>query len=210
MMNFEDAAKACGIVAILRGVTPGEVEGIGDALHDAGIRVVEVPLNSPEPFRSIASLAARFKGRMVVGAGTVLDVDSVDQLKSAGGQISVSPDCNPQVISRAVELGLVPLPGVFTPTEAFTAVRAGARHLKLFPAEAASPKTVKAWKAVLPRDVKIYAVGGVTPANMKEWADAGCAGFGIGSNIYKPGMSADDVGKAARGFVAAWKDLKGN
>jgi 2-dehydro-3-deoxyphosphogalactonate aldolase len=210
MMRFEDAAKACGIVAILRGVTPDEVAGIGDALHDAGIRVVEVPLNSPEPFRSIATLAARFQNRMVVGAGTVLDVDSVDQLKSAGGQISVSPDCNPQVIARAVENGMVPLPGVFTPTEAFTAVRAGARHLKLFPAEAASPKTVKAWKAVLPRDVNVYAVGGVTPANMKEWADAGCAGFGIGSNIYKPGMSADDVSKAARDFVAAWKNLRGN
>jgi 2-dehydro-3-deoxyphosphogalactonate aldolase len=210
MMRFEDAAKACGIVAILRGVTPDKVAGIGDALHDAGIRVVEVPLNSPEPFRSIATLAARFQNRMVVGAGTVLDVDSVDQLKSAGGQISVSPDCNPQVIARAVENGMVPLPGVFTPTEAFTAVRAGARHLKLFPAEAASSKTVKAWKAVLPRDVNVYAVGGVTPANMKEWADAGCAGFGIGSNIYKPGMSADDVSKAARDFVAAWKNLRGN
>jgi 2-dehydro-3-deoxyphosphogalactonate aldolase len=210
MMRFEDAAKACGIVAILRGVTPDEVTGIGDALHDAGIRVVEVPLNSPQPFLSIATLAARFQNRMVVGAGTVLDVDSVDQLKSAGGQISVSPDCNPQVIARAVENGMVPLPGVFTPTEAFTAVRAGARHLKLFPAEAASPKTVKAWKAVLPRDVNVYAVGGVTPANMKEWADAGCAGFGIGSNIYKPGMSADDVSKAARDFVAAWKNLRGN
>jgi 2-dehydro-3-deoxyphosphogalactonate aldolase len=210
MMRFEDAAKACGIVAILRGVTPDEVAGIGDALHDAGVRVVEVPLNSPEPFRSIATLAARFQNRMVVGAGTVLDVDSVDRLKSAGGQISVSPDCNPQVIARAVESGMVPLPGVFTPTEAFTAVRAGARHLKLFPAEAASPKTVKAWKAVLPRDVSVYAVGGVTPANMKDWADAGCSGFGIGSNIYKPGMSAEDVAKAARAFVAAWKDLRGN
>jgi 2-dehydro-3-deoxyphosphogalactonate aldolase len=210
MMTFEQAAEACGIVAILRGVTLDEVTGIGDALFEAGIRIVEVPLNSPEPFRSIAALAARFQGRMVVGAGTVLDIDSVDRVKSAGGQISVSPDCNPRVITRAVERGLVPLPGVFTPTEAFSAVRAGARHLKLFPAEAASPKTVKAWKAVLPRDVRVYAVGGVTPANMREWADAGCAGFGIGSNIYKPGMSADDVGKAAHGFVAAWKDLRGN
>ena len=209
MMTFEQAADACGIVAILRGVTPDEVTGVGDALHGAGIRIVEVPLNSPEPFRSIAALAARFQDRMVVGAGTVLDVESVDRLKSAGGQISVSPDCNPDVIARAVERGLVPLPGVFTPTEAFTAVRAGARHLKLFPAEAASPTTVKAWKAVLPRDVKIYAVGGVTPANMRDWAAAGCAGFGIGSNIYKPGMSADDVGKAARDFVAAWNDLRG-
>lgn len=209
MMTFEQAAEACGIVAILRGVTLDEVADVGDALHAAGIRVVEVPLNSPEPFRSIAALAARFQGRMVVGAGTVLDVDSVDRVKSAGGQISVSPDCNPAVIARAVERGMVPLPGVFTPTEAFTAVRYGTRHLKLFPAEAASPKTVKAWKAVLPRDVKLYAVGGVTPDNMRDWWQAGCAGFGIGSNIYKPGMSADDVGKAARDFVAAWRELRG-
>lgn len=209
MIGFEQASAECGIVAIIRGVTLDEVAGVGDALHAAGIRVVEVPLNSPDPFRSIAALAARFHDRMVVGAGTVLDIDSVDRVKSAGGQISVSPDCNPAVIARAVERGMVPLPGVFTPTEAFTAVRAGARHLKLFPAEAASPKTVKAWKAVLPRDVKVYAVGGVTPANMKDWADAGCAGFGIGSNIYKPGMSADDVGRAARDFVAAWKNLRG-
>ena len=209
-MIFEDAARDCGIIAILRGVTLDEVAGIGDALFAAGVRIVEVPLNSAAPFRSIAALAARFHGRMVVGAGTVLDVDSVDRVKSAGGQISVAPDCNPAVISRAVERNLVPLPGVFTPTEAFAAVRAGARHLKLFPAEAASPKTVKAWKAVLPREVKLYAVGGVTPSNMKDWADAGCAGFGIGSNIYKPGQSADDVGKAARDFVAAWNSLKGN
>lgn len=209
MIGFEEASAACGIVAIIRGVTLDEVAGVGDALYDAGIRIVEVPLNSPEPFRSIAALAARFQGRMVVGAGTVLDSESVDRVKSAGGQISVSPDCNPEVIARALDRGMVPLPGVFTPTEAFTAVRAGARHLKLFPAEAASPRTVKAWKAVLPRDVRIYAVGGVTPANMREWAEAGCAGFGIGSNIYKPGRSADDVAKAARDFVAAWQDLRG-
>ena len=208
MISFAEVAETCGIVAIIRGVTLDEVAGVGDALYEAGIRIVEVPLNSPDPFRSIAALAARFQGRMVVGAGTVLDLDSVDRVKSAGGQISVSPDCNPAVIARAVERGMVPLPGVFTPTEAFSAVRAGARHLKLFPAEAASPKTVKAWKAVLPRDVKIYAVGGVTPSNMKDWADAGCGGFGIGSNIYKPGMSAEDVGSAARGFVAAWDALK--
>ncbi|WP_373502045.1 2-dehydro-3-deoxy-6-phosphogalactonate aldolase [Aestuariivirga sp.] len=208
-MKFEDAADECGIVAILRGVKPSEVLDIGNALHAAGIRVVEVPLNSPDPFVSIAALADHFKGRMVVGAGTVLDVASVDNLKAAGGEISVSPDCNGQVIARAVELGMVPLPGVFTPTEAFTAVRAGATHLKLFPAEAASPATVKAWKAVLPKHVKVYAVGGVTPSNMKSWADAGCAGFGIGSNIYKPGASPDDVAKAAAEFVAAWNGLKG-
>ena len=209
MLSFEETAAGCGIIAIIRGVTLDEVAGVGDALHAAGIRIVEVPLNSPDPFRSIAALAARFHGRMIVGAGTVLEVESVDRVKSAGGQISVSPDCNPAVIARAVERGLVPLPGVFTPTEAFSAVRAGARHLKLFPAEAASPKTLKAWKAVLPKDVSVYAVGGVTPANMKDWADAGCAGFGIGSNIYKPGMSAEDVGRSAAEFVAAWNSLKG-
>jgi 2-dehydro-3-deoxyphosphogalactonate aldolase len=209
-MRFEEASQHCGIIAILRGVTLDEVAAIGDALYAAGIRIVEVPLNSPEPFRSIAALAARFKGRMAVGAGTVLDAESVDRVKSAGGQISVSPDCNEAVIARAVERNLVPIPGVFTPTEAFAAVRSGARHLKLFPAEAAAPVTVKAWKAVLPHEVKIYAVGGVTPANMKDWAEAGCAGFGIGSNIYKPGMRADDVSKAARDFVAAWNSLKGD
>jgi 2-dehydro-3-deoxyphosphogalactonate aldolase len=209
MLDFEQAAASCGIIAILRGITLDEVAAVGDQLFAAGIRIVEVPLNSPEPFRSIAALAARFRGRMVVGAGTVLDAESVDRVKSAGGQISVSPDCNPSVICRAVERGLVPLPGVFTPTEAFAALRAGAVHLKLFPAEAGSPRTVKAWKAVLPKHARLYAVGGVTPSNMKEWADAGCAGFGIGSNIYKPGMSADDVGQAARQFVAAWAALKG-
>jgi 2-dehydro-3-deoxyphosphogalactonate aldolase len=207
-MTFEEASEACGIVAILRGVKPSEVVAIGQALCDAGIRVVEVPLNSPDPFVSIAALADHFRDRLIVGAGTVLDIPSVDNLKAAGGTISVSPDCNSAFIARAVEQGLVPLPGVFTPTEAFTAIRAGASHLKLFPAEAASPVTVKAWKAVLPKHVKIYAVGGVTPSNIQAWTDAGCSGFGIGSNIYKPGMTADDVGKAAQQFVAAWNGLK--
>lgn len=206
-MTFEDAVKACGIIAILRGVAPDAVLGIGEALHRSGIRIVEVPLNSPEPFRSIAMLAETFRERMIVGAGTVLDADGVDRLKSSGGEISVSPDCNPAVIARAVEQGLVPLPGVFTPTEAFAAIRAGATHLKLFPAEAASPVTVKAWKAVLPKHVNIHAVGGVTPDNMQDWSKAGCAGFGIGSNIYKPGLSADDVADNAAAFVAAWRKL---
>ncbi len=209
-MRFEDAAAECGIIAILRGIKPSEVLDVGNALYGAGIRVVEVPLNSPDPFVSIAALADHFRDRMVVGAGTVLDTDSVRCLNDAGGTISVSPDCNPEVIARAVSLGLTPLPGVFTPTEAFTAIRAGATHLKLFPAEAASPVTVKAWKAVLPKLVRLYAVGGVTPSNMQAWADAGCAGFGIGSNIYKPGLTADDVAKSAAAFVAAWNGLKGN
>lgn len=209
-MRFEDAAEACGLIAILRGIAPEEAADVGEALYGAGIRIVEVPLNSPDPFRSIAELAARFRGRMAVGAGTVLDTAGVDGVKSAGGQICVAPDCNPEVISHAVAQGLVPVPGVFTPTEAFTAIRAGASHLKLFPAEAAVPAAVKAWKAVLPRHVRVYAVGGVTPANMRAWADSGCAGFGIGSNIYKPGMNADDVTQAVRRFVTAWNELERN
>jgi 2-dehydro-3-deoxyphosphogalactonate aldolase len=182
---------------------------ISHALYDNGVRVVEVPLNSPEPFKSIELIAKQFAGRMIVGAGTVLSVQDVNVLKASGGQISVSPDCNEAVIARAVELGMVPLPGVFTPTEAFAAIRAGAIHLKLFPAEAASPAVIKAWKAVLPKNVKIYAVGGVTPDNMSDWLSAGASGFGIGSSIYKPGMSAAQVGEAAGKLVSAWMVAKG-
>lgn len=207
-MNFESAAQDCGLIAILRGITLPEVDDVGDALFNAGIRIVEVPLNSPDPFNSIERLATRYSGRMVVGAGTVLDPADINLLKAHKGEIAVSPDCNPAVIARAREAGLVPLPGVFTPTEAFAAIRAGATHLKLFPADAASPATIKAWKAVLPKHVKIYAVGGITPGNMQPWLDAGAAGFGIGSNIYKSGMSAEDVAQAATAFVAGWKGRK--
>ena len=208
-MTLEDALNECGIVAILRGVSPDEAVAVGHALFEAGVRVVEVPLNSPAPFLSIAKLAKEFAGRMIVGAGTVLTVQDVNMLKSAGGEICVSPDCNEVVIARAVELSMVPLPGVFTPTEAFAAIRAGASNLKLFPAEAASPAVIKAWKAVLPRHVKIYAVGGVTPDNMGDWLAAGASGFGIGSSIYKPGMSVDAVRAAAVKLVTAWDVAKG-
>ena len=208
-MTLEDALNECGIVAILRGISPDEAIVVGQALFDAGVRVVEVPLNSPAPFLSIAKLAKEFAGRMIVGAGTVLTIQDVNMLKSAGGEICVSPDCNEAVIARAVELGMMPLPGVFTPTEAFAAIRAGATNLKLFPAEAASPAVIKAWKAVLPKGVKIYAVGGVTPENMSEWLAAGASGFGIGSSIYKPGMSVDAVREAAEKLVSAWNVAKG-
>lgn len=209
MMTLDDALDVCGIVAILRGVTPGEVVTMAQALYDSGVRVVEVPLNSPEPFKSIEILAKTFRGRMVVGAGTVLSVPDVNMLKASGGEISVSPDCNEAVIRRAVELGLSPFPGVFTPTEAFSAIRAGARHLKLFPAEAASPAVIKAWMAVLPKSVKIYAVGGVTPDNMGDWLTAGASGFGIGSSLYKPGMAVESVKEAAGKLVSAWMVAKG-
>ncbi len=207
-MTFDEAVAACGLVAILRGITPVEAVDVGAALAEAGLRVVEVPLNSPDPFASIERLASAFAGRLVVGAGTVLEPSDINLLKSHKGAIAVSPDCNPAVIARAKEAGIVPLPGVFTPTEAFAAIRAGAQHLKLFPAEAASPATVKAWRAVLPKKVKLFAVGGITPANMQPWIDAGVAGFGIGSNIYKPGMSAADVSLAATAFMDAWKALR--
>jgi 2-dehydro-3-deoxyphosphogalactonate aldolase len=208
MMQLNDALKSCGIIAILRGVGPHEVVEVADALHQAGVKVVEVPLNSPDPFTSISKLAAAFAGRMVVGAGTVLSVQDVNLLKEAGGTISVSPDCNPEIIARAIALGLDPLPGVFTPTEAFAAIREGARHLKLFPAEAASPTTVKAWRAVLPADVQVHAVGGVTPSNMAEWLSCGVSGFGIGSSLYKPGMSLRAVSESADKLVAAWRTAK--
>jgi 2-dehydro-3-deoxyphosphogalactonate aldolase len=207
-MIFADAMSECGLIAILRGITTAEVEAVGQALVEAGIRAAEIPLNSPDPFTSIEKMAATFKGKLVVGAGTVLSVQDVNLLKAHGGQISVSPDCNEAVIARARELGLEPIPGVFTPTEAFAAIRAGATHLKLFPAEAASPLTVKAWRAVLPKHVKIYAVGGITPANMQGWVDAGVAGFGIGSNIYKQGATAATVAKSAKEFISAWRALK--
>jgi 2-dehydro-3-deoxyphosphogalactonate aldolase len=208
-MQINDALEVCGIIAILRGVKPDEVLDVSSALHAAGIRIVEVPLNSPDPFTSIARLAEAFAGRMVVGAGTVLSPQDVDRLKLSGGTICVSPDCNPAVITHAGAVGLEPLPGVFTPTEAFAAIRAGAKHLKLFPAEAARPATVKAWRAVLPGHVKIHAVGGVTPSNMAEWLACGVSGFGIGSSLYKSGMSLSAVSESARTLVAAWGRAKG-
>jgi 2-dehydro-3-deoxyphosphogalactonate aldolase len=208
-MTLDEALEACSVIAILRGVTPDEVIDVTQALFDAGVRVVEVPLNSPEPFVSIEKISKAFAGRMIVGAGTVLSVQDVNVLKASGGMISVSPDCNEAVIARAVEIGLEPLPGVFTPTEAFSAIRAGARHLKLFPAEAASPAVIKAWKAVLPKQVKVYAVGGVTPDNMSDWLAAGASGFGIGSSLYKPGMTAGAVQEAAGKLVSAWMVAKG-
>jgi len=204
-MNLNQALETCGIIAILRGVSPSEVVAVTQTLYETGVRIVEVPLNSPEPFTSIEMLAKAFADKMVVGAGTVLSEQDVNLLKEHGGQISVSPDCNPATIARAVAMGLDPLPGVFTPTEAF----AGAKHLKLFPAEAASPLTIKAWKAVLPKHVQVHAVGGVTPDNMKEWLSAGASGFGIGSALYKQGMSLSKISESAHTLVSAWKRAKG-
>lgn len=192
----------CPLIAIIRGVRPEEAEAIGDAIYEGGIRIVEVPLNSPDPIRSIGLLAKRFGENMLVGAGTVLTVGDVQRVKDVGGRIIVSPDTNVDVISAAAGAGLVSSPGYFTPSEAFTALRAGAHALKLFPAEGASPAVLKAQLAVIPRGVPVIVVGGVAPDNMQPWIDVGAAGFGLGSGLYKPGQSAADTLEKARAYVA--------
>ena len=199
---FDQYFAQCPLIAIIRGVTPAEVEEIGDALFEAGIRIIEVPLNSPEPLKSIKKLANRFGDRALVGAGTVLEARQVAEVKAAGGQLIVSPDTNVQVISAAVAAGLVSCPGYFTPSEAFTALAAGAHALKLFPAEAATPSVVKAQRAVLPKDVPVLIVGSVKPDMMARWLAAGANGFGLGSGVFRPGNSAVEVLANARAYVA--------
>lgn len=192
----------CPLVAIIRGITPQEAEPIGEAIHDAGIRIIEVPLNSPDPLASIERLARRFGDTMLVGAGTVLSAIEVSQVREAGGRIIVSPDTNIEVIAAAAEAGLVSSPGYFTPSEAFAAIRAGAHALKLFPAEGASPSILKAQLAVLPKTVPVMAVGGIKPDNMRPWLDAGAAGFGLGSGLYRQGQSEAETLKKAKAYVA--------
>jgi 2-dehydro-3-deoxyphosphogalactonate aldolase len=203
---FDAAFARCPLVAILRGVRPDEVESIGEALVDAGFAIIEVPLNSPDPLDSIARLARALGGRAVVGAGTVLRVADVAAVEQAGGTLIISPNANTQVIAAAAARGLVSLPGIATPTEAFAALEAGATALKLFPAEAASPAVLKAMRAVLPRDARVLPVGGITPEGMTPWRTAGAAGFGLGSALYAPGLSAPEVATRARAFIAALQD----
>jgi 2-dehydro-3-deoxyphosphogalactonate aldolase len=190
------------LIAIIRGVTTDEVEAIGQAIWESGIRIVEVPLNSPDPLRSIELLAKRFGEAMLVGAGTVLTAADVTRVRDAGGRIIVSPDTNPDVISAAAAAGMISSPGYFTPSEGFAAIRAGAHALKLFPAEAASPAVLKAQLAVLPKDVPIIAVGGVKPDNMRPWLDAGARGFGLGGGLYQAGQTPADTLAKARAYVA--------
>jgi 2-dehydro-3-deoxyphosphogalactonate aldolase len=192
----------CPLVAIIRGVTPDEAEAIGEALCDGGIRIIEVPLNSPDPLKSIERLAKRFGEHVLVGAGTVLEPTDVGRVLDVGGRIIVSPDTNVDVIAATASIGLVSSPGYFTPSEAFTAIRAGATTLKLFPAEAATPAVLKAQLAVLPKDIPVLAVGGVKPDNMRAWLDAGAAGFGLGGGLYKAGQSPAETLEKARAYVA--------
>ena len=192
---------ACPLIAILRGVTPKEAEAVGDAIFDAGIRIIEVPLNSPDPLDSIQRLSAKFGDRALVGAGTVLSAPEVAGVRSAGGRLIVSPSTNPEVIAAAASAGLVSCPGYFTPTEAFRAIDAGATALKLFPAEGGSPALLKAQRAVLPPDIPIIVVGGIAPDNMQPWTAAGAQGFGLGGGLYRAGQSADETAAKARAYL---------
>lgn len=203
LARFSRAFAACPLVAVLRGLTPGEAPAIGDALVDAGFTILEVPLNSPDPFESIGLLAERLAGRALVGAGTVLKADEVRSVRDAGGEIIVSPDVNVEVIRATVSGGLVSLPGYLTPTEALAALDAGAHALKLFPVEGLPLSLLKAQRAVLPAATKVLAVGGITPGNIADWRRAGANGFGIGSNLFYPGKDAADVARDAMAFVAA-------
>jgi 2-dehydro-3-deoxyphosphogalactonate aldolase len=199
--RLKAAMARCPLVAILRGVRPDEVEAIGRALIDAGFSLIEVPLNSPDPFDSIARLA-RLEGALV-GAGTILDPAEIQRLAAAGGALAVSPHCDPAVIAETKRLGLISIPGIATPTEAFAALKAGADALKLFPAEGASPTVLKAMRAVLPKETAVLPVGGIAPDSMGPWRAVGAAGFGLGSALYKPGDSAEAVAAQARKFISA-------
>lgn len=209
VQRFDRALAAMPLVAILRGVRPDECEAIGEALFAAGIALIEVPLNSPDPLDSIARLARRFAGRALVGAGTVLTVDEVTAVASVGGELIVSPHTQPRVIAAATARGLVALPGFATPGEAFAALEAGATALKLFPAEAASPAMLKAVLAVLPGGTRVLPVGGIDVATIAPWLDAGAAGFGLGSALYKAGRAAVEVGQRAAALVAAIRARRG-
>ena len=193
------------IVAILRGIRPDEIVAVAGTLYDAGIRVIEVPLNSPDPLDSIALLAREFGDRCLCGAGTVLTPAQVDAVAAAGGKLIVSPDSNEAVIRRAVETGLSAAPGFATPTEAFAAIRAGAKVLKLFPAAAYGTAYLKALNEVLPKEVSVLAVGGVGAAEMPEWLAAGAKGFGIGGSLYKPGRPLAEIAERAASLVAAYR-----
>ncbi|QRX83922.1 2-dehydro-3-deoxy-6-phosphogalactonate aldolase [Glaciimonas sp. PAMC28666] len=202
---LKNAMKQCGMIAILRGIQPGEVGAIGAALYDAGFRIIEVPLNSPEPYESIRRLRSTVAADCVVGAGTVLTEKQVMEVKDAGGEIIVMPHSDPIIIGAAKHAGLACAPGVATVTEAFSALAAGADILKMFPAEQLGPMVVKAWRAVIPANVALIPVGGITPENMANFIAAGASGFGLGSALYKPGMDAEQVRLNAEKFIAAWR-----
>ncbi|WP_146343760.1 2-dehydro-3-deoxy-6-phosphogalactonate aldolase [Falsiphaeobacter marinintestinus] len=197
------------IIAILRGISPDEAVSIATALVAAGIERIEVPLNSPNPIDSIRAMANALGDRALIGAGTVLETAQVDAVAAAGGRLIVSPNCDPIVISHTCHLGLQSWPGIFTPTEAFAALRAGASGLKLFPGTLAGPDGLKALRAVLPQGTQVFAVGGAGPENFADWLQASADGFGIGSALYTPGMAVDEVARRANAIVEAFDRAMG-
>jgi 2-dehydro-3-deoxyphosphogalactonate aldolase len=206
-MEFRNLLAEFPLIAILRGLAPENALAIGRALAEAGFRIIEVPLNSPQPFVSIERLAKALP-RVLIGAGTVLDPNDVDRVRDAGGRLIVMPHSDPAVIARARDLGLSCTPGVATPTEGFAALRAGADAIKLFPAEALPPPVVKAWRAVFPKDALFLPVGGIKPDTMQAFVEAGANGFGLGSALFAPNLSAAEVGENAQRFAEAWRRLK--
>src|SRR5215210_7859789 len=205
-MDFRNLLSDFPLIAILRGLAPDNAIAIGNALVEAGFRIIEVPLNSPQPFVSIERLAKAFPDAMI-GAGTVLGPKDVDRVRDAGGRLIVMPHLDPDVIGRARDRGLVCTPGVATPTEGFAALRAGADALKLFPAEALPPPILKAWRAVFPPDTLMIPVGGIRPDGLKPYVDAGANGFGLGSALFSPKLTTAETADNARAFATAWRAL---
>ena len=201
-MPFDPTGDSATLVAILRGLQPACAADTGRVLHAAGVRVIEVPLNSPDPFTSIASLVAQHED-CLIGAGTVLDEDDVKRTHAAGGRLIVAPNCNPDVIRSALDLGMEVMPGIATPTEAFAAIRAGATKLKLFPAATYGTQFLQALRAVLPAGIRMYPVGGVGAADVPGWLAAGAAGFGFGSELFRPEYDLPEVGRRASRLVQA-------
>ena len=210
-MTMDDllADGAPPIAAILRGIRPDEALDVAAALVEAGIRILEVPFNSPDPLVSIGAMQQAFGDRAIIGGGTVLSVEALEQLHGVGGRIMVTPNTNPAVIARGAELGLDLLPGFMTPSEAFAAIAAGARRIKLFPAARLGPAYVKAIKDVLPKHVGVWAVGGTGADTIGDWLAGGCEGIGVGGALYRPGDDALTVRERAVDLVAAWQRAKG-
>jgi len=208
MTGLADRLRECPLVAILRGIQPTEVEAVGDALIEVGFKIIEIPLNSPEPYSSIGRLARRLEGRAMVGAGTVLRRQDVAAVADAGGRLIVMPHADAEIVREAKRLGLSVIPGFATPTEAFAVIAAGADALKLFPAEGSSPAVLKALRAVLPADIPVLPVGGIDEASLAKWIAAGAGGFGIGSSLFKPGCTAADVRRRGHAFMDALRAVR--
>jgi 2-dehydro-3-deoxyphosphogalactonate aldolase len=206
-ISLQSYLRPLPLIAVLRGITPAEIDAVGAALIDNGFRILEVPLNSPEPFDSIARLERRFGERCLTGAGTVIKVTDVAKVAAAGGKLIVMPHGDVEIVREAKRLGMLCVPGVATPTEAFAALDAGADGLKMFPAEQLSPAALKAWRAVLPKNALVFPVGGIRPDNMAPYWEVGADGFGTGSNLYTPGAPADTVREAAARYAAGFASL---